>query len=40
MTGGSIFGRLKNAFGSRATSSSGYSKTPSGGTSCRRLGTC
>jgi len=40
MTGGSIFGRLKNAFGSRATSSSGYSKTPNGGTSCRRLGTC
>jgi hypothetical protein len=40
MTGGSIFGRLKNALGSRATSSSGYSKTPNGGTSCRRLGTC
>jgi hypothetical protein len=39
MSGG-IFGRLKNAFGSRATSSSGYSKTPNGGTSCKRLGTC
>lgn len=38
MSGG-IFGRLKNAFGSRATSSSGYSKTSSG-TSCKRLGTC
>jgi hypothetical protein len=38
MSGG-IFGRLKNAFGSRATSSSGYSKT-NGGTSCKRLGTC
>jgi len=38
MSGG-IFGRLKNAFGSRATSSSGYSKTNSG-TSCKRLGTC
>ena len=40
MSGGSIFGRLKNAFGSRATSSSGYSKTPNSGTSCRKLGTC
>ena len=40
MSGGSIFGRLKNAFGSRATSSSGYSKTPNSGTSCKRLGTC
>jgi len=39
MSGG-IFGRLKNAFGSRATSSSGYSKTPNSGTSCKRLGTC
>lgn len=38
MSGGSIFGRLKNAFGSRATSSSGYSRTS--GTSCRKLGTC
>jgi hypothetical protein len=38
MSGG-IFGRLKNAFGSRATSSSGYSKTNSG-TGCKRLGTC
>jgi len=40
MSGGSIFGRLKNAFGSRATSSSGYSKTSGGSTSCRKLGTC
>ena len=40
MSGGSIFGRLKNAFGSRATSSSGYSKTSGSGTSCRKLGTC
>jgi hypothetical protein len=40
MSGGSIFGRLKNAFGSRASSSSGYSKTPNSGTSCKRLGTC
>lgn len=40
MSGGSIFGRLKNAFGSRASSSSGYSKTPNGGGSCRKLGTC
>jgi hypothetical protein len=40
MSGGSIFGRLKNAFGSRASSSSGYSKTPNGGSSCRKLGTC
>ncbi len=39
MSGG-IFGRLKNAFGSRATSSSGYSKAPNSGTSCKRLGTC
>jgi len=39
MSGG-IFGRLKNAFGSRATSSSGYSKTPNSGTSCKKLGTC
>jgi hypothetical protein len=31
---------LKNAFGSRATSSSGYSKTPSSTTSCKRMGTC
>jgi hypothetical protein len=38
MGGGSLFGRLKNAFGSRAASSSGYSKTS--GTSCRKLGTC
>jgi len=37
MSGGSVFGRLKNAFGSRATSSSGYSKTSG---SCRKLGTC
>lgn len=40
MSGGSIFGRLKNAFGSRASSSSGYSKTPNSGTSCKKLGTC
>ena len=40
VSGGSLFGRLKNAFGSRATSSSGYSKSPSGGTSCRKVGTC
>ena len=40
VSGGSLFGRLKNAFGSRATSSSGYSKSPSGGTSCRKMGTC
>lgn len=40
MSGGSIFGRLKNAFGSRATSSSGYSKTPNSSTSCKKLGTC
>ena len=40
MSGGSIFGRLKNVFGARATSSSGYSKTPGSGTSCRKLGTC
>ena len=40
IAGGSLFGRLKNAFGSRATSSSGYSKTSSGSTSCRKLGTC
>ena len=40
MSGGSIFGRLKNAFGTRATSSSGYSKTSGSGTSCRKLGTC
>ncbi|HXN09386.1 MAG TPA: hypothetical protein VN860_06960 [Candidatus Acidoferrales bacterium] len=40
LSGGSIFGRLKNAFGSRASSSSGYSKTPNGGSSCRKLGTC
>lgn len=39
MSGG-IFGRLKNAFGSRATSSSGYAKTPNSGSSCKRLGTC
>ena len=39
MSGGSIFGRIKNTFGSRATSSSGYSKT-SGSTNCRKLGTC
>ena len=39
MSGGSIFGRMKNTFGSRATSSSGYSKT-SGTTNCRKLGTC
>lgn len=39
MSGG-IFGRLKNAFGSRATSSSGYSRTPNSGTSCKKLGTC
>ncbi len=38
--GGSIFGRLKNAFGSRATSSSGYSKTSSSTTSCKKMGTC
>jgi hypothetical protein len=38
MSGGSMFGRLKNVFGSRTTSSSGYSKTPA--TSCRKLGTC
>lgn len=40
MSGGSIFGRMKNAFGSRATSSSGYSKTSGAGTGCRKLGTC
>ena len=40
MSGGSIFGRLKNAFGSRATSSSGYSKTSGSSTGCRKLGTC
>ncbi len=40
LSGGSIFGRLKNAFGSRATSSSGYSKTSSSSTSCKRIGTC
>ena len=40
VSGASLFGRLKNAFGSRALSSSGYSKSPSGGTSCRKLGTC
>jgi hypothetical protein len=40
MTGGSIFGRFKNAFGSRATSASGYPKTPGGGAGCRKLGTC
>jgi len=28
MNGASLFGRLRNAFGSRATSSSGYSKAP------------
>jgi hypothetical protein len=36
MNGGSMFGRLKNAFGSRATSSSGYSTTAS----CKKAGTC
>ena len=40
VSGGSLFGRLKNAFGSRATSSSGFSRSPSGGTSCRKIGTC
>jgi len=40
VSGGSLFGRLKNAFGSRATSSSGYSKSSSGGSSCRKVGTC
>ena len=39
VSGGSLFGRLKNAFGSRATSSSGYTRS-SGGSSCRKLGTC
>jgi hypothetical protein len=40
VSGGSLFGRLKNAFGSRATSSSGYSKSSSGSSSCRKVGTC
>lgn len=40
MNGASMFGRLKNAFGSRATSSSGYSKAPNSATSCKKLGTC
>ena len=40
VSGGSLFGRLKNAFGSRATSSSGYSKSSTGGSSCRKIGTC
>ena len=40
VSGGSLFGRLKNAFGSRATSSSGYSKSSTGGSSCRKVGTC
>jgi hypothetical protein len=40
MNGASMFGRLRNAFGSRATSSSGYSKAPNSATSCKRLGTC
>jgi hypothetical protein len=40
ISGGSIFGRLKNAFGSRATSSSGYSKTSGSSTTCKRIGTC
>lgn len=40
MSGGSIFGRMKNAFGTRATASSGYSKTSGTGTGCRKLGTC
>lgn len=40
MNGASMFGRLKNAFGSRATASSGYSKTPNSATSCKKLGTC
>lgn len=40
VSGGSLFARLKNVFGSRATSSSGYSKSSSGGSSCRKIGTC
>lgn len=40
MSGGSLFGRLKTAFGSRATSSSGYSKKSASTQSCKRLGTC
>ncbi len=40
VSGGLMFGRLKNAFGSRAASSSGYTKTPTGGTSCKKIGTC
>lgn len=40
MNAASMFGRLKNAFGSRATSTSGYSKAPNSATSCKRLGTC
>ena len=40
VSGGSIFGRLKNALGARATSSSGYAKASSGGTSCKKVGIC
>jgi hypothetical protein len=40
MNGASMFGRLKNAFGSRATSSSGYSNAPNGAASCKMVGTC
>jgi len=39
ISGGSVFGRLKNSFGSRATSSSGY-RTSGKGTNCRKMGIC
>ena len=39
ISGGSVFGRLKNAFGSRATASSGY-RAPGKGTNCRKMGIC